>query len=84
MLGCLVTRLLPVVLLGLVMASKALADDWSFTANISSTMGISGSRICIGDGSRRTDLGCPTYAPYVSNTGNVGIGTVNPQASLEA
>jgi hypothetical protein len=78
-----VTRVLPVVLLGLVMASDALAQDWSFMANISSTMGVSGSRICIGEGSRPNDLGCPGYAPYVASNGNVGISTSSPNAKLE-
>lgn len=37
---------------------------------VSATMGISDSRICIGEGSRG-DLGCPSYAPTISPTGRI-------------
>ena len=36
--------------------------NWGEMAMVSETMGISDSRICIGEGSRG-DLGCPSYAP---------------------
>ena len=39
-------------------------------AMVSATMGISDSRICIGEGSRG-DLGCPSYAPTISPTGRI-------------
>lgn len=48
------------------------ADDWGAFASISSTMGVSGSRICIGEASRG-DLGCPTYAPSVTTAGDVSV-----------
>lgn len=53
-------------------------------AQISSTMGVQGQRVCIGDGSRG-DIGCPGYAPYVNATnGFVGIGDISgpPMAAL--
>jgi hypothetical protein len=71
------------VALAALAAASAHAGDWGTLATISSTMGINGNRLCLGEGTRTTDIGCPTYAPYVSaTTGNVGIGTTNPGASL--
>ncbi|MER9177776.1 hypothetical protein NKH72_30165 [Mesorhizobium sp. M0955] len=59
------------------------AQDWGQFPNVSATMGINDGRVCVGEASRG-DLGCPTYAPYVSATsGWVGIGTTNPAANLE-
>jgi len=43
---------------------------WSEYAFISSTMGVSDSRICIGEASRG-EIGCPSYAPTVSPTGRI-------------
>lgn len=58
------------------------ADDWGSLATISSTMGIHEGRLCLGESSRG-DLGCPTYAPYVSRTiGWVGMGTTSPSSTL--
>ena len=75
------------VLLGLglaVLPSAAGAQDWQFStlANVSATMGINDGRLCLGEGSRQ-DIGCPTYAPFVSSAGNVGIGTTNPGLALD-
>lgn len=50
-------------------ASTAQAN-WGEMAMVSETMGISDSRICIGEGSRG-DLGCPSYAPTISPTGRI-------------
>ncbi|EGP54397.1 complement C1q protein (plasmid) [Agrobacterium tumefaciens F2] len=44
--------------------------NWGEMAMVSETMGISDSRICIGEGSRG-DLGCPSYAPTISPTGRI-------------
>ncbi len=43
---------------------------WSEYAFISSTMGVSDSRICIGEASRG-EIGCPSYAPTISPTGRI-------------
>ena len=43
---------------------------WSEYAFISSTMGVSDSRICIGEASRG-EIGCPAYAPTISPTGRI-------------
>ncbi len=48
------------------------AQEWGEIANISSTMGVNANRICVGEGSRG-DIGCPTYAPTVSPTGNMAL-----------
>lgn len=74
------------VLLGLglaVLPQAAGAQDWQFStlANISATMGVNAGRLCLGEGSRQ-DIGCPTYAPFVSSAGNVGIGTTSPSSTL--
>lgn len=70
------------VALALGWAASASADDWGEVAQISTTLGVQANRLCLGEGSRG-DIGCPTYAPYVSATsGYVGIGTTNPSASL--
>lgn len=58
------------------------AQEWGGLANISSTMGVSDSRICVGESSRG-DIGCPTYAPFVdAATGYLGIGTAAPSVTL--
>jgi hypothetical protein len=57
--------------------------DWGNLAVISSTLGNNANRLCVGEGLRDTDIGCPTYAPYVSATsGFVGIGTSTPDSPL--
>ncbi|RYG61107.1 MAG: tail fiber domain-containing protein [Alphaproteobacteria bacterium] len=63
-------------------AASTHAQDWGATATISSTMGISDSRICTGEGTRG-DIGCTTNAPYVSRTtGWVGVNTTYLPATL--
>ena len=54
---------------GLIPASS-FAQQWSEYAFISSTLGVSDSRICIGEASRG-ELGCPSFAPTISPTGRV-------------
>lgn len=53
-----------------VFTPPAHANNWGEMAMVSETMGISDSRICIGEGSRG-DLGCPSYAPTISPTGRI-------------
>jgi Chaperone of endosialidase len=60
------------LLLGLLNSSSAQAQDWGTMATISSTMGINGSRLCMGEASRG-DIGCPTYAPSVTAAGHVSV-----------
>ncbi|MGP4686741.1 tail fiber domain-containing protein [Agrobacterium pusense] len=48
------------------------AQDWGAIANISTTMGVLGNRICIGESSRG-DIGCPAHAPSISSTGAMEI-----------
>ncbi len=50
----------------------ASAQQWSEYAFISGTLGVSDSRICIGEASRG-ELGCPSYAPTISPTGRVNM-----------
>lgn len=73
---------LPAVLLAVMLASSASAQDWGGLVTISTTMGISGNRVCIGEASRG-DIGCPTIAPYIASNGNVGLGTTIPAYTLD-
>jgi hypothetical protein len=50
----------------------ARAEDWVATAYISSTMGVAGNRLCVGEASRG-DLGCPTYAPSLTTAGDISV-----------
>lgn len=45
-----------------------MAQTWGTVANISNTMGVNINRVCIGEASRQ-DIGCPTYAPSVTTSG---------------
>ena len=60
------------VVFGLV-AGTAVAQDWGNMAVISSTMGNQTGRLCVGDGSRASDLGCPAYAPSITTAGDVSV-----------
>ena len=66
-----------------VLASAAHAGDWGDFATISSTMGVNAQRLCLGEGLRVSDIGCPAYAPYVTPAGWVGIGSTSPNAKLD-
>lgn len=55
------------VALALGWAASASADDWGEVAQISTTLGVQADRLCLGEAGRG-DIGCPTYAPYVSST----------------
>ncbi len=61
-----------ILMISLSTALSVQAQEWGQIANISATMGVSDSRICIGEASRG-DLGCPSYAPTVSATGRLNV-----------
>ena len=48
------------------------AQNWSPLATISTTIGVSASRICVGEGTRG-DVGCPSYAPSLTTAGDVSV-----------
>ena len=80
------TLLLRLVLATMCMVAAASAhaqSNWGNFVFVSSSLGNNGNRLCFGDGSRGSDIGCPTYAPYVSSSGNVGIGTTTPTTQLQ-
>lgn len=54
-------------------AASGNAQDWGNLAVISSTMGNYAGRICVGEGLRVGDIGCPTYAPSVTTAGDVSV-----------
>ncbi|WP_371349433.1 beta strand repeat-containing protein [Ancylobacter sp. IITR112] len=56
------------MVMGLAAASHA--SDWGTVVAISSTMGVHGDRVCVGEATRG-DIGCPTYAPEVGTDGAV-------------
>lgn len=58
----------------------ALAQTWSAFGQISPTLGNNQGRLCVGD--LNADFGCPTYAPYITSTSLVGIGTTTPSKAL--
>ena len=63
-------------------AISALAQDWGNFAIISNSLGNNANRLCVGDGSRPSDIGCPTYSPYLASGGLLGIG-ITPSEELE-
>lgn len=54
-------------------SGHAQTGDWGNLAVISSTMGNYAGRICVGEGLRVGDIGCPTYAPSVTTAGDVSV-----------
>jgi len=54
-------------------AAAALTQDWGTFAMISSTLGVKANRLCIGEGLRVSDIGCPSYAPSVTTAGDVSV-----------
>lgn len=66
-------RVLALTAMLLVMpVAGAVAQDAGAFGMISSTMGVHGGRLCVGEASRG-DLGCPTYAPSLSTAGHVSV-----------
>lgn len=65
-----------------VASANAQAGDWGNFVFISSTLGNNANKLCLGEGLRGSDIGCPIYAPTVLPNGNVGIGTSTPSNSL--
>ena len=63
---------LTVLLLGTPLAA-AFANDWGNVAIISDTLGNHAGRLCVGEGLRVSDIGCPTYAPSVTTAGDVSV-----------
>jgi Chaperone of endosialidase len=53
-------------------SGNAFAQDWGKLAVISSSMGVSASRLCLGEASRG-DIGCPAYAPSVTTAGDLTV-----------
>lgn len=61
-------------------ATPVQAQNWGTMAIVSETLGVNDNRLCIGEASRG-DIGCPTYAPYLSANGNVATsGTISAAA----
>lgn len=54
-------------------AASAHANDWGNFAIISNTLGNHAGRLCVGEGLRVSDIGCPTYAPSITTAGDVSI-----------
>ena len=66
-----------------IFAAPVARAEWAPFAYISATMGVSDSRICIGEASRG-EIGCPSYAPTISPTGTLNTtgGLVTNAVSL--
>ncbi|SOC89927.1 hypothetical protein SAMN05421890_4916 [Ensifer adhaerens] len=66
-----------------IFAAPAARAEWAPFAYVSATMGVSDSRICIGEASRG-EIGCPSYSPTVSPTGTLNLtgGLVTNAVSL--
>ncbi len=62
--------LTPLLLPLMLFAIPVQAQTWGAFATISETLGVSDSRICIGEASRG-DMGCPSFAPTISPTGRL-------------
>jgi hypothetical protein len=54
-------------------AASVNANDWGNVAIISDTLGNHAGRLCVGEGLRVSDIGCPTYAPSVTTAGDVSV-----------
>jgi len=65
-------------------SANAQVGDWGDLVVVSGTLGNTANRLCLGvpASMRPADIGCPTYAPYVTTAGLVGIGTSAPSATL--
>ncbi len=58
-------------------AAVAWAQDWGNFALISNTLGVNANRLCIGEGVRPNDIGCPAYTPTVDATGLMTVTNVS-------
>ncbi|ADP70675.1 hypothetical protein Rvan_1418 [Rhodomicrobium vannielii ATCC 17100] len=70
----------------LVLASGAAhADSWGQIPFISATLGDMPNRLCMGapDPAHQHDIGCPSYSPYLTSGGLLGVGTSSPTATLQ-
>ena len=77
-------RLVLAVCAMLALASGAVhAGTFDHIAIISSTLGVSAKRLCLGEGVRPSDIGCPSYSPYLTSGGLLGVGTTSPTATLQ-
>ncbi|ODA66029.1 hypothetical protein A7A08_03043 [Methyloligella halotolerans] len=77
-------RIAVLLVLGLAGAAVAWAQDWGSFTTISSTLGVNANRLCIGEGSRPTDIGCPSYTPTVDATGLLRTGNVSVTGNVSA
>lgn len=61
------------------------ANSWDRIPLISSTLGDMPNRLCVGapDPAHQHDIGCPSYSPYVTSGGLLGVGTSSPTATLQ-
>ena len=66
-------------------SSSAHALSFGHIAFVSSTLGNNSNRLCMGVPStlHPDDLGCPTYSPYLTSGGLLGVGTATPTTALE-
>ncbi len=62
--------MLRLIILLALLANASHAQDWGAMATISSTMGVQGGKLCLGEASRG-DIGCPAYAPSVATNGTL-------------
>lgn len=78
-------RIATTALLALAAAwGNAQSGDWGNVAVISNTLGNNANRLCVGEGLRVSDIGCPTYAPYIRpSDGYLGVGTTSPNAAVD-
>ena len=63
-------------------SANAQQGDWGNFVFVSSTLGNNANKLCLGEGLRGSDIGCPTYAPTVLPGGYVGIGNNTPTVAL--
>ncbi len=71
--------------LGSGLAAPVFAGDWQDFVYVSSTLGNVSNRLCSAAPSNRrpADIGCPSYSPYLTSGGLLGVGTSSPTATLQ-
>jgi len=67
------------VFAALTIPAHAQSYDWGGMAIISSTMGVTANRLCVGEGTRG-DVGCPAWAPTATTVGLEVSGTISATA----